>query len=45
MPPLGDGEDLAPYPDEVEDMKAELENNDDLREDAHAFFGIDLGDQ
>ena len=44
-PPLDDGEDLAPHPDEVEDMEAELENDDDLREDAREFFGIDLGDQ
>jgi hypothetical protein len=26
-------------------MEAKLENDDDLRQDARAFFGIDLGDQ
>jgi len=31
--------------DEVEDMEAELKNDDDLHEDARAFFSIDLDDQ
>jgi hypothetical protein len=43
-PPLVDGEDLAPHPDEVEDLEMEREDDDDLREDAIGFFGIDVGD-
>ena len=39
-PPLVDGEDLAPHPDE----ELEIENDDDLRDDAASLFGIDLGD-
>ena len=37
-PPLVDGEDLAPHPDE----ELEIENDDDLRDDAAGLFGIDL---
>jgi len=43
--PLGDGEDLAPHPDELEDLELEREDDDDLHDDARAFFGIDLSDQ
>ena len=42
-PLLGDGEDLAPHPNELEDL--EREDYDDLRDDMRAFFGIDLGDE
>ena len=38
--PLINGEDLAPHPDE----ELEIENDDDLRDDAAGLFGIDLGD-
>jgi hypothetical protein len=39
-PPLDDGEDLAPHPDE----ELEIEDDDDVRDDAAGLFGIDLGD-
>ena len=38
--PLGDGEDQAPHLDD----KLEVEDDDDLRDDAAGLFGIDLGD-
>ncbi|KAF8739380.1 hypothetical protein HU200_013864 [Digitaria exilis] len=37
---LGDGDDLAPHSDD----ELEIEDDDDLRDDAAALFGIDLGD-
>ena len=36
--PLGDGEDQAPHPDD----ELEVEDDDDLRDDAVGLFGIDL---
>ena len=38
--PLSDGEDQAPHPDD----ELEVEDDDDLRDDAAGLFGIDLGD-
>ena len=38
--PLGDGEDQAPHPDD----ELEVEDDDDLCDDAAGLFGIDLGD-
>ena len=38
--PPSDGEDLAPHSDDL----LEVEDDDDIREDAAALFGIDLGD-
>ena len=38
--PLGDSEDQASHPDN----ELEVEDDDDLRDDAAGLFGIDLGD-
>jgi hypothetical protein len=41
-PPLVDGDDLAPQTDD--ELEAEAEDDDDMRDDAAGLFGIDLGD-
>ena len=38
--PLGDGEDQAPHSDD----ELEVEDDDDLHDDAAGLFGIDLSD-
>lgn len=38
--PLGDGEDLAPHPEE----DLEIEDDNDIYDDASGLFGIDLND-
>ena len=40
--PPSDGEDLAPHSDEVDDL--EVEDDDDVYDDAAGLFGIDVGD-